>query len=211
MSGKKTFSKTKRHLSRVGGFVEGVELQPATWAEIEAITGGLSAEEHEAVIDALEVAKMMADNKHTPSQDVVATLTAIERLNDPVALEAAWKNCDATSRACLDGALYKMDGPDFFKVTPRPEKIKAAAWLAGQSVRKQSAGRRPKGWPIMLGRFVLETCAARQLSTSISHGMSTSPAVRLLCVLMMAVDDDGPEDESTAAKYLAKARRTISA
>lgn len=209
MRGKKTFSKIPHH-SRVGGFVEGVEVKPETWEEIEATTGPLSAAERDCVVDMLDHAKMMMDDQATPSGDVVATLEAIARLNDPAELELALKTCDASSRAYLNWALYRMDGPEFFKAHPRPAKIKAAAWLAQQIIPKRKGERPAKVWRKPLGRFVLELCAARKLSTSASHGMSVSPAVRLLHTMMRIVDPY-PVAESAASKILLEVRRENSA
>lgn len=205
MSGKRTFSKTL-HPSRIGEIVECVELSHAAWTQIELITGTLTLAERESVLDTLDFARMMADDNTTPVRDIVATLSAIERMDDPAAIEDAWKTCDSASHAYLEGALYKMDGPDFFKVNPRPAKIKAAAWLARQGIPKQTAGRRQKSWPVELGIFVLKLLATKQLSTSISHGETVSPAVELLNLLMVAVDRQTPADDSAISKYLSKAK-----
>lgn len=147
--------------------------------------------------------------------DVRATLTAIVNAKGMAEseLQRSMRDCDETTHALLQEALYDMDGPNRSEQTLRPAKIRAAAWLALSGLQKSRGGAPKKWWRRLLAGWVLGYCAKRELDSAISSSDENSTApVRLLMTLLWIVSPGKPpEDNSVAVKLLLEARKQVSA
>lgn len=215
MTGKRT-DRNGRHPSRVGAFVGPVKISGGDWKAIEAATGALSDEDRAVLVEVCEVSHSIAIEAEVSRSDVRATLAAITRMTDDDELTKAFDHCDQNSYASLQHALYRIDGPDFWRHEIRPAKIRAAAWLATQYLDElfpSKGGPNSKGWRRFLAGAVLGFCEAKQMSPAVSSFAGTStPAVSLLMALLWIVDPKkSPEDDSVAVKLLTEVRGKVTA
>lgn len=203
MTGRITF-KNGRHPSRDGGWVEPIEISAGDWKLLQEAAGDLTAADKEAIAYLCENYRDIAKDSSVGMPDIRATLTAMMGLSDEVELTQALANCDASSRALMDGALYSMDGAEFWRRNIRPSKIRAAAWLALQRLPLDRGGGRKKAWRRLVAEWALEFCGRKGLGDKAWTGLNGStPAVQLLMALLWIIDPGKPpEDESVAVKLL---------
>jgi hypothetical protein len=137
MSGKITF-KNGLHSSRIGELMAPLSLAECDWHRFEKIIRrSLTSKEREDISEGLEnlrhIAQVLNSDK-VSAQDVKKTLLAIGGTKGSDQAKQAVKNCDAKSRALIDGALYEMGERTDFEDCP-PSAFRAAALLAANGFK----------------------------------------------------------------------------
>lgn len=153
MAGKITF-KGGRHPSLVGRWLQDVNL---TDSDIDALSGivgrQITSDERTRIDDilseALNLKEEHSDYRAIRSQDVVATLGAISRLEGDEVIKA-FSHCDEKTKATIHCALhrmgcspYRIGGGGLFE-SLRPDLIRAAALLALEDLPGAEGGRPEK-------------------------------------------------------------------
>jgi hypothetical protein len=206
MSGKITF-KNGLHSSRSGGFVEPLKLGDRDWQRIEKIVDRPLTDDERAVIcEGLENLRHIVqalNSDQVSAQDVKETLRAIGGTQDADQVKQAVNDCDAKSRALIDGALYAMGERTDFESCPSGA-LRAAALLAKEGFKgangRPEASSRPRVYAFARSMWV--ALGLNNMAVWEIDGEAT-PLVQFATALLAQIEDS-PPGYSVVAKGLRK-------
>lgn len=206
MSGKITF-KNGPHPTVVGAFVDPIEIGKRDWKRFEEIIGRvLVGRERKEISEGVEnlrhIAQVLNSDK-VSAQDIKETLRAIGGTKDDDQVRRAVSNCDAKSRALIDGALYAIGERGDFD-NSKPGALRAAALLAAEPIKglsgRPEASSRPRVYAFartMWGALGRTDCAVWEID-----GEAT--ALVKFATALLAQIEDCPPGYSVVAKGLRK-------
>ena len=209
MRGKVTFRDGLHH-SRTGGWIEPVSIGNGEWRELESALGSLDVSARNNIEEYCGLLRSIWQEARVSAADVRLTLDRIANERDDSIVIQAFKDCDDTTEVMLDLFLYRLDGPDFFKLLPtlppkrQAAKLRAAACLASKEYNPPR-GPTMQGWQRLAAEYAIQLAKWRGLTTT-AHAFADDepePIISLLQTLLGIIDhDDSAQSVSWCVKLI---------
>lgn len=215
MAGKRTFLRKEYRESDKCRWPMPIKVRLNTWRKVEALIGReITQLERDEIADHLgefrDICEEMTRHKIT-SQDIKATLAAIEKKSDDDALKA-YQNSDDRTQCEIETALWKItNNPDFPPPTGLQVKLAAGMALKKLNVQKNPGGQPSKeSYRLEFARRALawwEMFGQKDFSASAVED-DASPLVQF-ATLLLGEAETYPVDPATMAKILRDAKKQL--